>query len=109
MKYWLALFVLLYALQPMQLQACDMDNAQESTHHATMLDEGKQECCDPEDDSTSHPCMDATTCGTCNFALTLLPAKSEFTGLAQNGQFEALVGSNLAVAHSHPPFRPPIA
>ncbi|WP_354696146.1 hypothetical protein [Elongatibacter sediminis] len=109
MKYWLALFVLFYALQPMQLQACDMDNAQESAHHSTMLDEAKQDCCDPEEESMSHACMDATTCGTCTFGLTLLPAKSGFAGLTHCNQLEALGDSNLAAAHSHPPFRPPIA
>jgi len=109
MKYWLALFVLFYALQPMQLQACDMDNAQENAHHAAMMDESNQDCCDPEEESMSHDCMDATTCGTCSIALTLLPAKTGFSGLTHFKQLEDLNVSDLTAAHSHPPFRPPIA
>ncbi|WP_191621179.1 hypothetical protein [Marinihelvus fidelis] len=110
MKYLLAIFMLLYALQPVPLQACDMDmdKAQDNTHHSTMLDSDSPDCCDSED-SMSGDCMDAATCGSCPIGLTLFATKPVRLILTSSRHLEVLESSRLTAIHSHPPFRPPIA
>jgi hypothetical protein len=109
MKYSLVLFILLSALQPLQAQGCDMDGTQESGHHATMAEEGDHDCCDTDEDSTQHGCVDAVSCGTCAVVLTPPPADSGASGLTNGQRFTVFDESGIAAPHSHPPFRPPIA
>lgn len=96
------------ALQPMQLQACDMEESPEAGHHAAMLDQCDRDCCDPEDDQALHGCVDAVSCGSCTIALTLLHLDTGTSVLADGLRFTTLDESGLAPPHYHPPFRPPI-
>ena len=109
MKYWLALFVLFYALQPMQLQACDMEEPQDSAHHAAMAETGDKECCSVDGGDIQHDCTDAVSCGSCTFGFTLLQLDSGTSNLANGFRFTILDESDLALTYFHPPYRPPIA
>ncbi len=109
MKYLLTLLMLSMALQPVALQACDMDAEQDAPHHAAMLDDGQHDCCDPDAEDRDQACDDAMQCGSCLSGISLV---FNTTGANPHGlavRHQAVVEDRQASPHSLPPFRPPIA
>lgn len=108
-KYLLALFLLMSALQPLQLQACDMEESPEAGHHSTLMENSDHDCCTHEDDSAIDGCLKPVFCGSCTVALTLLQPDPDSSNLELGLRFTILDESGPTPPHYHPPFRPPIA
>lgn len=108
MKCLLTIFLLSYALQPLQLQACDMQESP-GAHHAAMQDDGGHDCCDSGQDGNTGECESMVSCGS-GPAGPSLPQEGFLTSVFDYIHHDTLIDDNrLAAPHTAPPYRPPIA
>jgi len=113
MKYiFLAIFVLIAAQPPMQVSACDMHDAQQSSQHGSHgMDHGggpKMDCCDHDPGMPADHCNPAFHCGAHSlgamafntFAISVSFAPGDRLNLPDAGEPLSLF--------IPPPFKPPI-
>jgi len=109
MKYVLSLLIVFSVLQPMSLQACDMDKDNHAGHQQAEVEQVKHDCCDPGENVLEHQCADMVSCGTCALGLTLAVPESGNCRFVLNQGLSRPGDPSLPASHSSPPFRPPIA
>lgn len=109
MKYLMALFVATLLVQPVPAETCDMENGQDSMHHAAMVDHQTPECCEQGSDEGGHGCIDLSACGSCNPGPAFVQALTAAPLFTLARHFAPANTDILAAKHHHPPFRPPIS
>lgn len=113
MKYiFLAIFVLL-AAQPVQVTACTMHDAQESTQHGSLdmdHDGGqKMDCCDHEPGVPSDQCNPIFHCGAHSLGVLAFDAFTPSALFMPGDRLDLPDTGEPLSNYTPPPFKPPIA
>lgn len=109
MKFLMIFFMLTLLVQAVPVEACDMEEPQETSHHQTHEPEVSHDCCDPGEEESSHSCDTTMHCGSCAIGLSLALLSNDGIVPESTGRLLAFAQDPLATAFSHPPFRPPIS
>lgn len=109
MKYLVALFLVSLALQPLDLQACTMDEDQQPSHHAAMHEDGDSPCCNPDNDEPTGDCGGASHCAFLSLGFLVIPAAPGAQLPAPDHHYELFDAGHYSGPPPRPLFRPPIA
>jgi hypothetical protein len=117
MKFVLLAIFVLFAAQPLQASACDMQNGQDTKHsqHDNMSDGPMDdhapgmECCDNDSDDSDDGCDSMSHCGACATGLAALNPSTLKTIYSSNLQRHFPIAGGILSRPCSPPFRPPIA
>ncbi len=101
----LIIAVLIYTL-PSLAAGCDMQMDQPDTQIFSSMDE----CCGNSDEADSaDDCEVSMHCGVCVSGAAILFQGISSLALASISAAPVLIAAPLLLAHTHPPFRPPIS
>ena len=113
MKYVLLAMFVLFAAQPMQAAACDMNDGQSSGHsqHANMHDNDNHgmDCCDDQPADTADGCGSMDQCGACPAGLAAVKPSIVNVIFDSGSRPLTTVADAPLCRFSSPPFRPPIS
>jgi len=116
MKYVLLAIFVLFAAQPLQASACDMHDAQDTSHsqhgkmHDNPMDDGGQDmdCCDDDPASPDKGCDSMSHCGACTAGVVALNP-STFNPIFDLNLQQCLLTTGEPLSRfGPPPLRPPI-
>ena len=111
MKLLISILILAISAQPLQAGSCDMDMAQDSSHHMeqTAASASDHDCCDSGEPEEQQDCDSGMHCGSCTGSVPAIFGTLKSPQVWANSYSRQISSGIVLPSHAAPPFRPPIS